>query len=380
MSEFKPKGFTIIELLIIVAVIATIAAIVVLVLNPVEYIKRGRDAQRLRDYTLINNSVNFYSYGASLFQQDPDFDGPNYINSCKGESDQKLFVSVPSDNGESDPTPPSDWTYNRVSSTPLRTISGNGWLPVDFQSITESIRPLNILPVDPINTFADGFYYTYTCGSYELNLRFETSKYNELAASDGGNDPNVYETGSVLTAAPEQNVYTVGGTKNISSNTSGTLVLYPNGTGFYNSWNTTASSGWQAVDEPKGSPNDNDYVYINLDSMSMTFALTDPSQSGTINKVRLTLRAHQIGGSELLAPRIRISSSTYESSGVLVDPLSPTTYSNIAEWSNNPGTGQAWTWSEVTGLEAGFRSVKQGGWTGQMNVYQLYVEVDYTNP
>src|SRR3989344_4658513 len=135
MKKYTQRGFTLIELLIVIAIIATIMAIAALVINPVEYFKRGRDSQRLMDYTAINQAVNFYTYGASVLKQDADFDGPNYSNTCATEGDPRLFVSVPDDNGESNPTPPSGWTYNRASSTALRQIDGAGWLPLDFESI-----------------------------------------------------------------------------------------------------------------------------------------------------------------------------------------------------------------------------------------------------
>ncbi len=202
-------GFTLVELLIVIAILATISAILVLILNPVEYLRRARDSQRLKDYALINQAVNFYSYNSSVGGGALDLDGPNYSGSCVSDNpaSPRIFVSVPNDNGEADPEEPVGWTYARTTSTDLRDVNGEGWLPIDFTDTSGGIKPLNILPVDPINTFDSGFYYTYTCGSWELNMRFESEKYQELAESDSGNESGVYELGSDLTTAPVQAAY-----------------------------------------------------------------------------------------------------------------------------------------------------------------------------
>ncbi len=201
------KGFTLVELFIVIGILVTIVAIMILILNPIEYLKRARDAQRLRDYALINQAVNFYSYNTSVGADFQDWDGPNYSESCKNQALPKIFVSVPDDNGEANPTPPSGWIYSRVNSDPLRLTDGSGWLPINFTDVSGGIRTLSVLPVDPINTFDSGFYYTYTCGSYELNLRFESDKYKALSEGDGGNESGVYEIGNDLSTAPAQAPY-----------------------------------------------------------------------------------------------------------------------------------------------------------------------------
>jgi prepilin-type N-terminal cleavage/methylation domain-containing protein len=380
MKKHTRRGFTLIELLIVIAIIATIMAIAALVINPVEYFKRGRDSQRLMDYTAINQAVNFYTYGASVLKQDADFDGPNYANTCAGEGDQRLFVSVPDDNGESNPTPPSGWTYNRASSTSLRQIDGAGWLPLDFESISPNLRPLNILPVDPINTFADGFYYTYTCGSYELNLRFETSKYNELASTDGGDDPDVYEIGSTLTEAPSQDSYRPSGSAGGSSNGPGTLVFYPNGAGFYSQWipSPSSTSDWDTVNEPSSTLVTSDYMYATSSGKIVTFNLEDPAsgQTGAITAVRIKMSAlnTNVSQSKYINPRIRACDGTDTGNCLSYDAGSAATYT--ATWTQNPHMSRAWSWDDIKTLQAG--GISSGTYTSsQLRMFQLYVEVDH---
>ena len=50
----KPaKGFTLLELLIVIAIIAVLSVILVLVLNPAETLKKSRDTQRMSDLSTL---------------------------------------------------------------------------------------------------------------------------------------------------------------------------------------------------------------------------------------------------------------------------------------------------------------------------------------
>ncbi|MBU4369708.1 prepilin-type N-terminal cleavage/methylation domain-containing protein [Patescibacteria group bacterium] len=52
------KGFTLIEILIAVGIIAILAAIVIIAINPARQFQRARDAQRWSDVNAILNSVH----------------------------------------------------------------------------------------------------------------------------------------------------------------------------------------------------------------------------------------------------------------------------------------------------------------------------------
>jgi prepilin-type N-terminal cleavage/methylation domain-containing protein len=359
------RGFTLIELLVVIAIVAVISTIVVLVLNPVEYIRRARDTQRLRDYTFIKQAINYYLYSTAVAGQTPDLDGPSYSNSCAGQAASKLFVSVP-DGPETSPTPaPSGWTYNRVSSTALYSVSGSGWLPIDFANAGGGTPALTQLPVDPVNTFASGYYYTYTCGSFELNMKFESQKYTVLAQTDGGDDDSVYEVGSVLTNAPYQDSYHAS-----TASASGTLVLYPSTSGFYSAWNGTFAD----VDEV--TTNDSDRIYTSTSTAAHTFTMQNPSQTGTIAAVRLVVRADKVGlNAFTITPRLRAtgSSQNYDSGAITLT----TSYADYTtSFSTNPFTSSPWTWEDVNGLEAGV-VLSSAGVSGSAQVSQIYLEVDY---
>ncbi|MBI2035547.1 MAG: prepilin-type N-terminal cleavage/methylation domain-containing protein [Candidatus Liptonbacteria bacterium] len=369
------KGFTLVELFIVVGILVTIVAIVFLILNPVEYLRRARDAQRLRDYALINQAVNFYSYNTSVGASALDWDGPNYTESCKDESDQKIFVSVPSDSGEGSPTPPDGWTYTRANSAAFRGVSGLGWLPIDFTNTGGGgIQPLNILPVDPTNTFESGFYYTYTCGSYELNLRFESDKYRTLAQNDGGGENDVYEIGNDLTAAPYQNAYRPTSTNQEEAAT-GTIVIYPTAAGYYTQW----AGGSIDIDDSKETTNDSDYIHATNANFASTFVLTDTSQTGTISKVRLVVRASKSlpTYSWSILPRLRSTASMTNNNGSS-QSLTSTWTSYTYTYTTNPFTGSAWNWSDINDLQAGV-VIATANTSGRAQVSQIYLEVDYQN-
>jgi len=204
-SSIKNKisqGFTLLELLLVVAIIAVLSMFVLVAVNPVELMKQSRDSVRLNDLRTLKQAVLL----AANNNEDLDMDGPNFSDSCSGQSSPKVFVSVPFDNGETPPPLPlswAGWSWSQVSTDNLYNVDGTGWLPIDFRSLS-GVPPsstLAALSVDPINTFASGLYFTYVCGgSFELTTKLESKKYEDeqVVAKDGGDSPKLYEIGSDL--------------------------------------------------------------------------------------------------------------------------------------------------------------------------------------
>src|SRR3989344_4406163 len=54
------KGFTLIELLVVIAILAVLATAVVIILNPAELLKQGRDSTRLSDLAALQSSIALY--------------------------------------------------------------------------------------------------------------------------------------------------------------------------------------------------------------------------------------------------------------------------------------------------------------------------------
>lgn len=174
------RGFTLLELLIVIGIGAVLAVATVLVLNPAELLRQGRDARRLSDFALLGRVLGI---GRAL------------------PSSDFVYVSLPDDDPgcASQALPPlvPGRTYRCVPSGSVAAPDGSGWIPQAFV-IPGGAGGLPQLPVDPVND--DGLYYAYWTASstWKLSLPMESEKFRERAARDGGTDPIRLEQGSGL--------------------------------------------------------------------------------------------------------------------------------------------------------------------------------------
>jgi hypothetical protein len=154
------------------------------------------------------------------------------------------------------------------------------------------------------------------------------------------------------------------------------VTINPNAAGSNSQWTWSGGSAdftnWQSADD------DTTYAGVSSQNQSQTVALDDTSLYGTINSVTVYASARQTTGNEKLQIVLRTSSSNYVSATSGIVATSYSLYSNA--WTTDPSDTQAWTWSEINGLEAGVKSINNGGWGGEMRVSQVYVVVDYTPP
>lgn len=191
------SGFTMMELLIVLGVLAVLVTATVLLLNPTEFTAQGRDSRRISDLKNLDTAISLAKN--SLYENLTD-------NTASGI----VYVSLPDKNGFLDddcrasgeypnlPILSVGWQYRcRASADNLRKVDGNGWVPIDFTSITTN--PLTVLPIDPVNNESD--YYTYSWdGSSKSTIwaPLESQKYlasyANNAQGDGGNDDLAYET------------------------------------------------------------------------------------------------------------------------------------------------------------------------------------------
>jgi prepilin-type N-terminal cleavage/methylation domain-containing protein len=177
------KGFTLLELLVVISILAVLAAVTVVVLNPAELLKRSRDAQRLNDLAAITSAVSFYMTETS---------SPSLGSGC---STTRAWVSVTSGYGS-----PAGWTI-ATSATP-GAVNGTGWVPVNLASLSSG-SPLPAFPIDPINNAGatPSQFYTYACRTsplgFQLVANLESAAYTPKEGTDGGNASFLYETGSI---------------------------------------------------------------------------------------------------------------------------------------------------------------------------------------
>lgn len=198
-SQSVYRGFTLIELIITVAILAILISIVVVALNPAEQLQRARDARRIADLDALKTSFNLYLAQATGTINLSGDSTPNnrcvggagtdtvFANSI-GATDLQGLVAIATSTGQT------------VAASAPVTLS-TSWLPALLGS-TPGGSPLSNLPLDPTNSATR--YYSYTCSTtnnaYELNARLESSYYSmevDLDGTDGGNNA-IYEVGTNL--------------------------------------------------------------------------------------------------------------------------------------------------------------------------------------
>ncbi|MDP3973844.1 MAG: prepilin-type N-terminal cleavage/methylation domain-containing protein [Candidatus Daviesbacteria bacterium] len=164
------KGFTLVELLVVIAIIAILAAVVVLIINPLELTRRGRDAARLQDLAHLQQAINVAVQEATQSGSDILCSGSSYP--CTG-----------------------------ASHTGTRDSDGTGWVLVNLGS--QQAVSVPTLPADPTNSTA--FHYTYCADdapgtdAWEIDTALESDQQSDKMTTDGGNEDTRYEVGSNLT-------------------------------------------------------------------------------------------------------------------------------------------------------------------------------------
>ncbi len=202
------KGFTYIELLLVLFLIIVIGVIVFGVIRVQTYFSRSRDIQRLNDLQVLFSAIQLYINSTSS----PDLDGPNYFWRGVDEPWATIFISVPI---EREGAGTSTCFYNKpfvivqADFNNYKNINGKGWLPINFSEILS--LPFSSLPVDPLNNYQKGFYYAYAFQrnpiQFELSAKLESPEFgfggiSDKTSTDNGNDPYRYEIGSKLDIIP----------------------------------------------------------------------------------------------------------------------------------------------------------------------------------
>jgi len=58
-QKLQKKSFTLVELMIVIAILAILSAIVIFALNPAEMFRKNRDARRMTDLQSLNKAIAF---------------------------------------------------------------------------------------------------------------------------------------------------------------------------------------------------------------------------------------------------------------------------------------------------------------------------------
>lgn len=212
-------GFTLLELLIVISIIAILSVALVLVLNPAEALRKSRDAQRISDLNTMKTALGLYLTSTTT----PYLGGVASNSTCKptpttafgAAGTYKIWYSLSGAAAVTDATlDASTATTPAVTSATPSLTDGTGWIPVNFDTLTGG-SPISNIPVDPVNAFGTGdsassvsnatLAYRYACSqsplSFEISSVLESTAYtstdNKLT-SDGGSSNSYYEVGTNL--------------------------------------------------------------------------------------------------------------------------------------------------------------------------------------
>ncbi|MFA6521309.1 MAG: type II secretion system protein [Candidatus Gracilibacteria bacterium] len=230
-SEKVRAGFTLVELLIVLTIVAVLAVATVLILNPAEILKKSRDTQRMSDLASIKSAIALYLSTVST----PYVGGAADDLYCLDKASESIAVSYPSDTADFiDTTTATGWggaaaTWIQTTAAGAGDVDGTGWIPVKISDTTGGAAISNF-PIDPNHSPAadvDGIneltnadrYYRYVCrdaaatppSTFEIDANLESSYYTSgttnAEANDGGNNASLYETGTDLTILPNEDTY-----------------------------------------------------------------------------------------------------------------------------------------------------------------------------
>lgn len=228
------KGFTLLELLIVITILAVLSVAVVIIINPAETIKKARDTQRISDLATLKTAISLYTSSVA----NPFLGSTTANTACQttqGTNDAAsatlVFYSTPTGastavsdtalSADTQGTPVNAGLGTQVASTAVGNVDGSGWFKVKFTNIVGG-SPISNLPIDPVNDAAfgasdlaamtnAGLVYRFACAasplSFELNAQLESTAFTtantttgdvDKRATDGGNNSAIYEVGTAL--------------------------------------------------------------------------------------------------------------------------------------------------------------------------------------
>ena len=174
MLKKTAQGFTLVELLVVIAIIAVLAAVVVLIINPVELTRRSRDAARLTDLANLQQAINVA------------------VQEATGSGTAAILCANDFNNGPS--------ACRGASNTDSRNSNGTGWVQVNLGA--QKSVSVATLPIDPINDSGDHYTYCSNGDTYEIDAVLESEQQKGKMLTDGGNENEPgsarYEVGSNL--------------------------------------------------------------------------------------------------------------------------------------------------------------------------------------
>jgi len=191
------KGFTLLELLIVIGILAILSTTMILVINPAEMLKKARDSQRISDLSTLKTAIAYYITNTA---------SPSIGSTSVTYSDVASVAC-----------------FGTATGTHTFVTDGTGWVPINFDGIPGG-SPIGSLPRDPNPEASTGnHYYAYGVASatnytFKLVTNMESAYYSssgtgDAETNDGGTNASLLEvgTGMALTISTTSNCFTDGG-------------------------------------------------------------------------------------------------------------------------------------------------------------------------
>ena len=215
MLKSIQKGFTLIELIIVITILVLLGVVVVVLIDPAEILAQSRDSQRISDLASLKGATQL-TLAAGVpstsfcYSTNPPETTSN-ATSTNADTSQ-IFSSLTAGLTTGSGSPGYNWT----ASTTAQSVTGTGWIQINYTTPSTG-RALSNLPIDPTNTLASGYFYRWGCNyngslyQYEVDARLESAKYkagctasgcDDKASKDGGNSSVRYEAGNNLNVLP----------------------------------------------------------------------------------------------------------------------------------------------------------------------------------
>ena len=207
IKQEQLKGFTLLELLIVIAILSILAMSLILVLNPAETLKKSRDTQRMTDLSTLKTAIGLYLANVTS----PFLTQADNARCVGGTGAATVFYS----GSVTDNTIAAGFVAESTNAG-VGSVDGNGWLPINLGAISSG-APISNFPLDPVNSAANGastavtitdeaLVYRYSCNAtgftYEVDANLESTELSVKEGSDGGNNDFLYEIGTKLDILP----------------------------------------------------------------------------------------------------------------------------------------------------------------------------------
>lgn len=215
LKEKRDAGFTLLELLIVISIVAILSVALVVILDPAEVLKKSRDAQRISDMNTMKTALGLYLTSTTT----PYLGSVSANTACKatptgayvaGDNIFYSYSGAPGAITDSTLDGASGGAIAGSSTTTPSVTDGYGWIPVSFDSLTGG-SPISNLPLDPVNTItlaavaSTDLTYRYACSvtplAFEMDTILESTAFrttDDKDANDGGNNSAYYEVGTNL--------------------------------------------------------------------------------------------------------------------------------------------------------------------------------------